>query len=75
METASSPRNLVASDVGILTAPDGRQFVLALFCHGLPVPPTGPDWGVDHPGALALTELAQQVGVKQESEQDFLLSP
>ena len=44
------------ADVGLVTAPDNREFVLALFCHNLPVPPTGPEWGVDHPGALALAE-------------------
>lgn len=54
------------ADVGTLTAPDGREFVLALFCHGLPVPPAGPDWGVDHPGTLALAELARQA-VSHES--------
>lgn len=49
------------ADVGIVTAPDGREFVLALFCHDLPVPETGPDWSVDSPGVLAVAGLTRQL--------------
>lgn len=42
----------VRNDVGIVTAPDGRRFVLALFCQGLRV-----RWNVDDPGLRALARL------------------
>lgn len=45
------------NDVGIITAPDGRRWVLAAFCHSLP----GPNYTVDNPGWLALARLAQGV--------------
>ncbi|MGI8747062.1 MAG: serine hydrolase [Deinococcus sp.] len=44
------------ADVGIVTAPGGGHFVLALFCHDLPIL----GWGIDHPGVLALAELSRQ---------------
>ena len=47
----------VRADVGVVTAPDGRTFALALFCHTLP----NLGWSVDHPGVLALAALTQEV--------------
>lgn len=44
-------------DVGIVTAPDGRQFVLALFCSEIPTI----DWTVDNPGLQALAQLARSL--------------
>ena len=45
------------NDVGIITAPDGRRWVIAAFCHDLPQP----NYTVDNPGWLALARLAQGV--------------
>jgi beta-lactamase class A len=53
------------ADVGLVTAPDHRRFVLALFCHGLP-PQLG--WGVDHPGVLALARLANRLLYQENAE-------
>ena len=47
----------VRNDVGLVTAPDGRRFALALFCQELPPAP----WTADHPGLLALARLALQI--------------
>ena len=41
------------NDVGIVLAPDGRMFVLALFCQGQQV-----RWSVDDPGLVALGRMA-----------------
>ncbi len=46
----------VRNDVGIVTAPDGRRFVLALFCQQLQV-----QWTVDDAGLVALARLAHQL--------------
>lgn len=47
----------VRNDVGLVTAPDGRRFALALFCQNLP------DilWTADNPGHLALAHLARRL--------------
>jgi beta-lactamase class A len=42
------------ADVGIVTALDGRQYILALFCDEIPTV----NWTVDNPGLLALAHLA-----------------
>jgi beta-lactamase class A len=47
--------NAVRNDVGIVTAPDGRCFALALFCQKLPVVL----WTPENPGLLALAKLAE----------------
>lgn len=43
------------NDVGLLTASDGRQMVLAAFCSGMP----RVDWTLDNPGLLAIGRLAR----------------
>jgi beta-lactamase class A len=43
------------ADVGLISAPDGRQFVMAVFCSGMP----GEDWSVENPGLRAIARLAQ----------------
>jgi beta-lactamase class A len=45
----------VRNDVGLVTAPDGRRFALALFCQELPVV----QWTADNPGMIALARLAK----------------
>lgn len=47
--------NAVRNDVGIVTAPDGRRFALALFCQKLPAVL----WTPENPGLLALARLAR----------------
>jgi beta-lactamase class A len=45
------------ADVGIVTAPDGRQSVLALFCSEIPAI----NWTPDNPGLLALAYLSREL--------------
>ncbi len=45
----------VRNDVGLVTAPDGRQFALALFCQQLPMV----QWTSDNPGIIALARLTK----------------
>ncbi|MCW1967241.1 MAG: class A beta-lactamase-related serine hydrolase [Anaerolineae bacterium] len=45
----------LCNDVGIITAPDGRRWLIAAFCHDLP----GPNYNVDNPGWLALAQLTK----------------
>jgi beta-lactamase class A len=45
------------ADVGIVTAPDGRQYILALFCSEIPMI----NWTVDNPGLLAIAQLARSL--------------
>lgn len=45
------------ADAGIVTAPDGRQYILALFCSEIPTI----NWTVDNPGLLALAQLARSL--------------
>ena len=47
----------VRNDVGIVTAPDGRAFALALFCQHLP----DLRWTPDNAGLLALAACAQNL--------------
>ncbi len=47
--------NAVRNDVGVVTAPDGRRFALALFCQELP----RVQWTADNPGLVALARLAR----------------
>ncbi len=47
----------VRNDVGLVTAPDGRRFALALFCQDLPVV----QWTADNPGLLALARLTRRL--------------
>lgn len=49
--------NPVRNDVGIVTAPDGSRFALALFCQELPVV----NWTCDNPGLLALARLTRRL--------------
>lgn len=49
--------NPVRNDVGIVTAPDGRRFALALFCQKIPVVL----WKPENPGLLALGRLARRL--------------
>jgi len=51
------------NDVGIITAPDGRRWVIAAFCHDLPQP----NYTVDNPGWLALAQLARELIVDSDS--------
>lgn len=44
----------VRNDVGIVTAPDGARYALALFCQNIPLV----KWTADNPGLLALSRLA-----------------
>lgn len=53
----------LCNDVGIITAPDGRRWLIAAFCHELP----GPNYNVDNPGWLALAQLARWI-VDSDSE-------
>jgi beta-lactamase class A len=46
--------NPVRNDVGVVTAPDGRRFALAIFVQKLPVVL----WTADNPGLLAIARLA-----------------
>ena len=43
------------ADVGLLSAPDGRQVALAAFCTAMP----RVDWSVDNAGLVAIARLAQ----------------
>jgi beta-lactamase class A len=45
----------VRNDVGLITAPDGRRFALAVFCQDLPLVL----WTADNPGTLAIARLAR----------------
>jgi beta-lactamase class A len=45
------------NDAAIVTAPDGRQHVVTIFCQPLPPLPGG----VDHPGLLAIRDLAERL--------------
>ncbi|PNY81751.1 hypothetical protein CVO96_10515 [Deinococcus koreensis] len=45
------------ADVGIVTDPQGRSFVLALYCQH----PTTFDWSVESPGTLTLAHLARRL--------------
>ncbi|HZP81461.1 MAG TPA: serine hydrolase [Chthonomonadaceae bacterium] len=47
----------VRNDVGIVTAPDGQRFALALFCQEIPEVL----WTPDNPGTLALARLARRL--------------
>ncbi len=47
--------NAARNDVGVITAPDGRRFALALFCQHL----TKIQWTPENPGLIALAELAK----------------
>ena len=47
----------VRNDVGIVTAPDGRAFALALFCQHLP----DMRWTADNAGLLALAACAENL--------------
>lgn len=47
----------VRNDVGLVTAPDGRTYALALFCQNLPVV----QWTADNPGLLALAHLTRRL--------------
>ncbi|HZT44525.1 MAG TPA: serine hydrolase [Chthonomonadaceae bacterium] len=53
----------VRNDVGLLTAPDGRRFGLAVFCQKIPLVL----WTADNPGMLAIARLARRlVGLGDE---------
>lgn len=45
------------ADVGLVTAPDGHQYVLALFCSEI----SAVNWTPDNPGLLALAQLAKSL--------------
>ncbi len=47
----------VRNDVGLVTTPDGKTYVLALFCQNLPLV----QWTSDNPGLLALARLAKRL--------------
>ncbi|MCW3099413.1 MAG: Beta-lactamase class [Chthonomonadaceae bacterium] len=47
--------NAVRNDVGVVVAPDGRRFALALFCQQL----TKVQWTAENPGLIALAQLAR----------------
>lgn len=49
--------NAVRNDVGVVTAPDGRRFALALFCQQLPTI----QWTAENPGLIALAQLANRL--------------
>ncbi|MBX0328142.1 class A beta-lactamase-related serine hydrolase [Oscillochloris sp. ZM17-4] len=50
------------ADAGVITAPDGRRFVLAAFCASMPIV----DWTPDNPGLLAIARLAQALLIPDE---------
>jgi beta-lactamase class A len=56
----------VRNDVGIVTAPDGRRFALALFCQDLPVVL----WTSDNPGMLALARLTRRLLLGPQSREE-----
>ena len=47
----------VRNDVGIVEAPDGRRYALALFCQNLPVV----QWTADNSGLLALARMTRHL--------------
>ena len=47
--------NDLRADVGLVRDPQGREFVLALFCKF----PASNDWSLENPGTLALARLAR----------------
>jgi beta-lactamase class A len=46
----------VRNDVGIVTAPTGRAFAVAVFCDRMPAPL----WTPDNPGLLAIAGIARE---------------
>lgn len=47
----------VRNDVGMITAPDGRRFLLSIFCQEIPIVL----WTADNPGMLAIARLARSL--------------
>ncbi len=47
----------VRGDVGWVCAPDGREWILSLFCYGL----STVDWSIQNQGLLAIAQAAQNI--------------
>ncbi|HAC14493.1 MAG TPA: hypothetical protein DCE78_00895 [Bacteroidetes bacterium] len=47
----------VRGDVGYVKAPDGREWLLSMFCYGL----TTENWSIDNDGLLAIAEATKRI--------------
>lgn len=47
----------VRGDVGYVKSPDGKEWLLSMFCYGL----TSPNWTIENEGLLAIAEATKRI--------------